>query len=154
MVIWRASSGSSALLALDVLVQVDAVDELHRQVAGAAALVELVDGDDVLVAELGGVAGLAAETLQGVGLRRHVRRQDLQGHLALEHGVDGLVDRPHAAGGDVRHHLVLADANGTARRLADGSGGMRTPGQSGPRGVRGHERVELGIINGEWRRGQ
>ena len=40
----RASSGSSGPLLLDVVVQVDAVDELHREEVGAVDFAELVDG--------------------------------------------------------------------------------------------------------------
>ena len=48
---------------LQRLAQVHAVDELHQQVEEAAGLAEVVDGDDVRVAEAGERLGLAVEAL-------------------------------------------------------------------------------------------
>jgi hypothetical protein len=104
-------------LALDVLVQVDAVDELHGEEVGAVGLGALVQGDDVLVAELLGGPGLAAEALDHGGLGGHLGRHHLEGDLAAGLGVARPVDGPHAAAGDVREDLVLADPDGPARPL-------------------------------------
>src|SRR5262249_31382629 len=105
--------GVEGALALDVLVEVDAVDELHGQVPGAIDLLELGDPDDVGVAELQGAGGLALEAVEQGGLARQLAVEDLQGDLAARLRVAGAVDGPHPAGGDVVEHLVLAQAEAT-----------------------------------------
>ena len=102
--------GLEPAAALDVLEQVDPLDKFHRQVISAGGLAGVVDGDDVLVAELLGGAGLAAEALAHARVGGQVGRHDLEGDLAVELHVARLVDRGHAAAGDVAEDLVAADA--------------------------------------------
>ena len=59
-----------------------------------------VEGDDVLVAELGGVTGLAAVVLQRTRLLGHAGIEYLQSDQAAQLLVGRLVNRAHAAGGD------------------------------------------------------
>ena len=68
--------------AVAVFVQVNAVDELHGEERGVIGLAEFVEGDDVFVAELGGVLGLAAKALDHRRFGGHLRRQHLQGDIA------------------------------------------------------------------------
>ena len=62
------------------------------------------------MAQLGGVPGLAAKPLQRVRLLSHVGIEDFQRNDAAEILVGRLVNRAHAARGDVRQHLVFAEA--------------------------------------------
>src|SRR5262249_15701239 len=103
--------GVELALAADVLVRVYAVHQLHGQVVGAAGFAALVQGDDVVVAELLDAARLADEPLDHGLLAGQLGGEHLEGDLAVQLGVAGPVDGPHAAGGDVRQHLVLADAD-------------------------------------------
>jgi hypothetical protein len=102
--------GIEPALADDVLVQIGAVDEFKSQVKGAAVFAEAIDGDDVLMAQLGGAARLAAKALEHVGPGGEIGRQDLQGHRLLRLDIDGPINRPHAAGANGRPvHFILAD---------------------------------------------
>ena len=69
---------------------------------GAAVLLAGVDdADDVGVAELGDGAGFAAEALELVGVGRDLAVHELDRDAALEHGVEGAVDRRHPARADL-----------------------------------------------------
>ena len=51
--------------AVELLLQREAVDELHDQVGDRAGVLDGVDGDDVVVGDGGGGPGLADEALRG-----------------------------------------------------------------------------------------
>ena len=87
---------------------------------GMAALdAEGVDGDDVRVLEPGDDLGLAAEALGEALVLEELARQDLQGHVAVEAGLVGLVDRampPRPRGSRILYGpKVLPEARVTAR---------------------------------------
>ncbi len=69
------------------------------------------------MAEFAGVLGFAAEALDHEGLGGQLRREHLEGDIALGFGVVGLVDGPHAAGGEVGRHAIFADLDGAVRPL-------------------------------------
>jgi len=55
-------------------------------------------------------ARLAAEALQRLRLTSHLGRQDFDGHLAPQAGVDGAIDLPHPAAADEIDDLVGAES--------------------------------------------
>jgi hypothetical protein len=86
-----------------------AVDEVHRDEVAVAVGADLVDGDDVGVAELRG-GGRLADEADGVARVVEPLLDDLDGDGALEGGVDGLVDGAHAAARELALDVVAADA--------------------------------------------
>ena len=81
---------------LNRLPQVHAVDIFHDEEIQPLGLAEIVDGDDVRMAQPGQRAGFAREPL---GKRRIVagfHRQNLDRHQPIEPRLPGFVDRPHA----------------------------------------------------------
>ncbi len=59
--------------------------------------------------EPGGRLRLAAESLQGLAVARHVAGQDLQRHATAQRDLLGLVDHAHAAPADLAKDPVVAD---------------------------------------------
>ena len=83
---------------LDPLLQRLALVVRHHEVELAVGrLVDLVDGADVGVVQRRGRLGFLQEPLLGRLVAGQVRREELDGDLALEAGVLGRVDDPHAA---------------------------------------------------------
>ncbi len=83
-----------------------ALDVLHRDVRGALVLEEVVDGDDVRMAERAGDTRLADETLGESGVGGVKRRQLLQGDDAVEVGLPGEIDDCHPAAADLTDDVV------------------------------------------------
>ena len=81
----------------DHLAQVYAVHEFHREIIQPAALAEVVDGDDVRVAELRERARLASEALDEIRRQRVGGRQDFQRDDAIQIELPRLVHDAHAA---------------------------------------------------------
>ena len=95
--------------AADRLAQVAALEELHRHVGEAVLLAEVEDGDDVRVVELRRGLGLALEARRKSGSSARARRDRLEGHVAVQERVVGLVDLAHRALADLPDDPVLAD---------------------------------------------
>ena len=83
--------------ALDEMPQIAPVDELHDQVKQAARFAEIVDGDDVGMAEPGQGAGFASKAFGKGRIATPLGRQDLDSHLAIQLDLPGPVDGAHAA---------------------------------------------------------
>src|SRR5262249_60640441 len=96
-----------------------AAQEGHRVEVGTVAPAVLVNPADVLMDELRGGADLGAESLLGAGPVAAGRDgQRLQGQLAVEQGVPGEEDRPHAPGPDPSPEPVAPlRPKGDVRRL-------------------------------------
>ena len=77
---------------------------------------DVVDDDDVRVAEGRGGLGLLDEAASALGVGDLAGRQDLDGDGPVEVGVDGLVDGAHAAFADLFGDPVMKD------RLSDQAG--------------------------------
>ena len=90
------------------LYEIDALDKFHDQVMRAVLFAVVEERDDVFVGQAGGGLGLAVEAFDHHRLGGHVRGQHLESHRPAQLGVDGLVDRPHAAGGNVVDDLVFS----------------------------------------------
>ncbi len=81
----------------DQLAETAPRDELHGEEVDAVGLLDRVEVDDVRVVQGGEGPGLALEAVQPLAVRRQLRRQDLERHLAPQLGVLGPVDHPHPA---------------------------------------------------------
>ena len=83
-----------------------AFEQLRDGVGHAVVRAEVEDREDVRVRERRDGLGLALEAGQRVGVRRQVRREDLDGHLAIELRVARAVDLAHPPGAERREDLV------------------------------------------------
>ena len=84
-------------LAVDVLTQGFAVDELHGDKGDMILFANVVDRADARVVEGRSGVGFAAKTLQSLGVLGHAVGKKFQGDSAIESGVQGLVDHTHSA---------------------------------------------------------
>ena len=105
----------AALVARELL-EVGALDVLHRDVAHAAVLAVLVDAADVAVRDLARELDLVAEALRHLARVRELGAQHLDRHGLVEHAVVGLVDHAHAALAERAQDLV---ARGDDRALRE-----------------------------------
>ena len=99
-----------------------ALEPLHGDIAGALVLEELVDGDDIRMAERPGQPRLAEEALDAARIGGVKRGELLERHVAVEVGLPGQVDERHAAPADLTEQLVAPDG----ARHGAGHGGKRT----------------------------
>ncbi len=81
-------------------------DQLHDHVVGVAVLTEVVDADDVGMAQVGGRLGLATETRREGPVRSEVRMQDLDRHRSAEGEILRLEDVAHAPASEVSDDSV------------------------------------------------
>ena len=93
---------------LDELVQGGPVHELHHHEEDVVLLHQVVQGDDVLVAEGGERERLAAEARHGLLVAHGVREHLLDGDLALQHLVQPPVHLGHASAPQLSEHAVGA----------------------------------------------
>ncbi len=103
-------------LAADQLVERLPLNELHDDEIPALIGGDVVDDDDVGVAQGRGGLGLLGEAAPALGVGHLVRRQDLDSHGPVEVGVFGPVNGAHAALADPLDDPVMQE------RLADQSG--------------------------------
>ena len=93
-----------------------AVDELHREERIAILLAQVEERHDARVAERPRDLGLVLEAVdEGAVLRaraRDVQPDGLDRQLALDQGIEGLVDSPHRPVAEVPRDLVAADRGG------------------------------------------
>ena len=82
---------------LDELVEIFPAKELHRDEDLVLVVSQVVDGDDVLVAERGHHPRFAKEPLDRLGFRIVADRMRLERDLTVENGVEGAIDHPHTA---------------------------------------------------------
>ena len=87
--------------ALDPRAERFAVDQAHDEVDQAAALVDVVDRDDVGVRQARGGLRLAGEALADFLLEGELGREHLDRDAALQPLVAGAIDHPHPASADL-----------------------------------------------------
>jgi hypothetical protein len=111
-------------LAGDDLVERVALDVVHGVVGLALEGLELVDGHDVGVLELGGAGGLAVEALHLLGRGVLGGEQHLHGHHPAELRVQGLVDHAVGPAADLVQDFVVGEGldRGQAHLAAAGGG--------------------------------
>ncbi len=90
--------------------EVLALQELHGHVDEALLLPEVVDGDDVRVAEDGRGLRLAVKALPRFLRGPEAVRESLDGDKAPQHRVLGLEDTAHRPTADLVQYPILADA--------------------------------------------
>ena len=105
----RISFSAERALLVELVLQRDAVDELHHEVRRLRVLLDGVDGDDVLIVDGGGGPGLADEALAGRAVGGVGRRQHLDGDDAVQLLVERLEHDAEAALADDLEHLVMAE---------------------------------------------
>ncbi len=112
--------------------QVLALDQLHHDVRPGVVLAEVVDGDDVGVAQRRSRTGLVAEPGQEVGVASELGPQQLDGDVALELRVARAIDPGHAALSEKLQQAVspAEDASDLGHGLVNS---MRRSSISGPR---------------------
>ena len=88
-----------------------AADELHRDEALAADIANLVNGDDMRVAEPGHRLGLAQDPLPALRGCGSAGAQHLDRDLAIKALIVRGVDDPHPTGPEAIEHAKAADAN-------------------------------------------
>jgi hypothetical protein len=86
-----------------------AVQQLHDEEGLAAGFIDLVDGADAGMIEGRSDAGLAVEALEGGGVGSGVAGDELEGDVAAEAKVLGLVDDTHPARADAAQDFVMPD---------------------------------------------
>ena len=112
-------------VAADEVLEVVALQELHRHVDLALVFAEVEDGDDVGVVEPRGRLGLAVEALPQLFVGADRRRHRLDGDVAAEDGVVGLEDLAHGALADLADDLVLTQLTEIHHTSAPGAGAER-----------------------------
>ena len=91
---------------LHVLLQRDAVDELHDDIFDIAAPGHVVHRHDVGMGQLGDSLGLRVEAAAEVLVLGQITLQDLDGHQPVQPVALGLVDHRHAPGADALQDLI------------------------------------------------
>jgi hypothetical protein len=121
-----------------------AVHEFHDDVGATITAPDLVDGDDVRMVQRRGGSRFLLEAREPVGIGRELRREELDGHVAVEVVIPRAEHFPHAPGPDLFEELVSAEPRtgtgsqplraGPRRDLADGGEDLiRTKVRSGAR---------------------
>ena len=89
--------------------QRQAFDVLHHQEIGFILAIEVMHRSDVGMIQLGKCQRLFAESLARFRIGERARRQDLDGHLALQPLVHRPIDASHAAGADLFQQRVMPE---------------------------------------------
>ncbi len=89
-------------------VQCAATHILHRNVAQAVRLADVIHCDDVGVAKIGNRDRFAFEAARKLGIKREVWRQHLEGDGSLQRRIKRAIDARHAAAPDLFLHQVAA----------------------------------------------
>ena len=83
----------------------------HDEVGRAVVAADVVERADVWMRERGDRAGLALEARATIRISTQFSGKNLYGDRAVEAGIAGLIDLPHAAGADSRLDLVGSEAS-------------------------------------------
>ena len=93
-------------------VQAPALDKFEGAERGSLVFAEIKDLHDVGVLQAGGRLGLAAKARRALRGQRPAGVDHLQGHGALQLGVESPVDHAHPAASDLGHDLIAAETFG------------------------------------------
>ena len=83
--------------------------KLHHDEGLALVFADVVDGADVGMIECRCCSGLPLETIQCLFVLGELLRQKLQGHIAAQPGVLGLVDHAHPSATEFLQDLVVGN---------------------------------------------
>ena len=103
-----------------MLVERDAVEQLHRDIGKAVGLADIVDGDDIGVGERAGRPGLAQEAADKAEILAEFGLQDLDREDAVDAGIVGAIDVRHRAFADAPFDHIAADDSPLARSSTAG----------------------------------
>jgi hypothetical protein len=109
--------GSEAPTGREQLLEVDPLDELHRDVQQAAVLAEVVDGPHVSMAHLARELDLRFETRGHRRVGGEVGPEDLDGDDLVQRAVSGEVHRSHAAEAELASDLVASGEERAGREV-------------------------------------
>ena len=85
------------------------LDHLHGDVCDVVDAADVVDGHDVRMIERRGRARFLLEAAEQLRAG-HIRRKNLDGHVAIELRIAGLIDLAHTTGADRRHDAVRPES--------------------------------------------
>src|SRR5262245_40230801 len=68
---------------------------------------DLVNDTNIRVVQCGGSPGLTLESHQGLAIRNHLARQELERHLATQPRVLGLVDHSHTTSANLLQNVIV-----------------------------------------------
>jgi hypothetical protein len=91
--------------------------EPRRRTAAAVERLHAIDGGDVRMIECGEDLRFAPETRDAFGICGDVGRQNLDRHLAAQHGVCGAIDFAHPTRAEPRVHAIGAELRSNHDRL-------------------------------------
>ena len=100
-------------LALQILLEGDALDQLHNDIIRAVLAADVEHGNNIVVAQLGNGARLNGEPLADIRVLRELLFEHLECHIAPENGIPRPVNDRHAADADDLLNLI-ASAEHTA----------------------------------------
>ena len=94
---------------LDPVSQGRPLDQLKHQGPSAFCFFKTVDGGNAWMVEAGEHLRLSLEPCEAIRIGCEGFRQDLERHLAVEFGIGGLVDLPHAPLADKGGDCVMPE---------------------------------------------
>ena len=100
-------------LALQILLEGDALDQLHNDIIRAVLAADVEHGNNIVVAQLGNGARLNGEPLADIRVLRELFFEHLECHIAPENGIPRPINDRHAADADDFLNLI-ASAEHTA----------------------------------------
>ena len=100
------------------LLQAHSLQLLHDDERMSAVVVDVVDGADAGMVQLGSGACFAHEAVERLAVVHHLRRNELERDVAGQARVFRLIHHAHAATTELSHDLIVGD------RLADHSEGL------------------------------
>ncbi len=103
--------------ALEKRSQRGAANVLHGDEVGIAVGADLINRDDVGMAEGRRSHGLAAEAAPGILGARTVSGQHFDGHVTIERDIVGAIHHPHAARSKGFEYFVMRDPSADHRLL-------------------------------------
>src|SRR5690349_21257750 len=115
----------------DTVLEVAAFHQLHDDVRRPSVFSDVVDGDDIRMAQPGGSTCFAPESFEKLGVARKLRVQQFDRHRTVQQRVFGAPHRGHAASGDFAQQSIAPaqDALGIGHKRVTSSSGstVRSP---------------------------
>ena len=115
----HVGNGEPAVAVADNLFERHAGDVFHGDVFAPLLLADVVNADDIVVAQAAGGARFLAEAAHGLHVAREVLGQDLEGHDLIQFVVVRAVNDAHCAASDFLEQLI-APLGRFAQVLQDG----------------------------------
>src|SRR5579863_1532232 len=94
---------------LDQPIERLAIEELHDDIRQAGLIAEIVNGDDVRMAEVAGVTGFLVEAFEHLRLTGEAFGEGLDGDIAADAGVASAINDTHPALAKYADNVVLSN---------------------------------------------